>query len=213
MTSPIQPAGRRRLPTGERRAQLVDIASRLFRERGYHHVGMRDIADAANIKSASLYHHFRSKTDLLQAIVESVSEDLIASQEPFARAARDEGQSSGGLLALLLRRQIIYLCEHADALWVADREINSLPPEVIANVQRSRRRYQRTIAALIADGIRAGELRSSAPDLVAFAALDMVNGLSRWYRPQRGRSLESVADDYVALIIKDLLGGRLEPRG
>ncbi|MFC5746571.1 TetR/AcrR family transcriptional regulator [Actinomadura rugatobispora] len=213
MTSPRQPTGRRRLPTGERRAQLVDIASRLFRERGYHHVGMRDIADAADIKSASLYHHFRSKTDLLQAIVESVSEDLIASQEPFARAARDEGRSGGELLAALLRRQIVYLCEHADALWVADREINSLPSEVIAKVQRSRRRYQRTIAALIADGVRTGELRSSAPDLVAFAALDMVNGLSRWYRPERGRSLENVADGYVALIIKDLLGGRLEPGG
>ncbi|MFF4796604.1 TetR/AcrR family transcriptional regulator [Streptomyces sp. NPDC001276] len=207
MTSPRKSTGRQRLPTDERRAQLVDIASRLFREHGYHHVGMRDIADAANVKSASLYHHFRSKTDLLQAIVESVSEDFIASQEPFARAARDEEQCSGEFLAVLLRRQIIYLCEHADALWVADREINSLPPDVIAHVQRSRRHYQRTIAALIADGIRSGELRSSAPDLVALAALDMVNGVSRWYRPGRGRSVEQVADDYVALIIKDLLGG------
>jgi AcrR family transcriptional regulator len=208
MSPRARPPERLRLPTDERRAQLVAIASRLFRERGYHHVGMRDIADAAHIKSASLYHHFSSKTELLQAIVESVSEDFIATQEPFIRAVRNsDGESRAELLAGLLRRQIIYLCENADALWVADREITSLPPEVAAGIQRSRRRYQRTIATLISDGIARGELRSRAPDLVALATLDLVNGLSRWYRPRRGQTVDQVADEYVDMIIKDLLGG------
>lgn len=208
MTTPGPSPDRRRLPAQERRAQLVVIASRLFRERGYHQVGMRDIADAAHIKSASLYHHFGSKTELLQAIVESVSEDFIAAQKPFTRALRGKSEESRAqLLAGLLRRQIIYLCEHADALWVADREINSLPPEVVTAIQRSRRRYQRTIADLIGEGIARGELRSRTPDLAAVATMDLVNGVSRWYRPDRGRPVEQVADEYVTMIIEDLLGG------
>jgi len=206
MTRSEQPAARMRLPSDERRAQLVAMASQLFRDRGYHQVRMRDIADAAHIKAASLYHHFSSKTELLQAIVETVSEDFIAIQQPFAATTLDRGTSRAELLASLLRRQILYLWEHADALWVADREIQSLPPDVVADIQRSRRRYQRAIADLITEGIRHGEMRSHAPDLVALAALDLVNGVSRWFRPRRGRGIEQVADEYVTMIMKDLLG-------
>ena len=44
---------------------LVALASRLFRERGYHGVGMRTLAEAADMQAASLYHYFRNKEELL----------------------------------------------------------------------------------------------------------------------------------------------------
>jgi AcrR family transcriptional regulator len=53
-----------------RRRQLLDVAARLFRERGYHVTSMRDIAHEVGMLSGSIYYHFSSKEDLLLAVYE-----------------------------------------------------------------------------------------------------------------------------------------------
>jgi AcrR family transcriptional regulator len=53
-----------------RRAQLLDAAARLFRERGYHATSMRDIAKAVGMLSGSIYYHFDSKEEMLLAVYE-----------------------------------------------------------------------------------------------------------------------------------------------
>jgi TetR/AcrR family transcriptional regulator, cholesterol catabolism regulator len=53
-----------------RRQQLLDVAARLFRERGYHVSSMRDIAHEVGMLSGSIYYHFSSKEELLLAVYE-----------------------------------------------------------------------------------------------------------------------------------------------
>ena len=53
-----------------RRQQLLDAAARLFRERGYHVTSMRDIAREVGMLSGSIYYHFSSKEEMLQAVYE-----------------------------------------------------------------------------------------------------------------------------------------------
>ncbi|MDT7702859.1 MAG: hypothetical protein QOJ30_5184, partial [Pseudonocardiales bacterium] len=65
MTAAEQQPAAPRTRSGARRAEIVALASRMFRERGYHAVGMRAIAEAADMQAASLYHHFRNKEELL----------------------------------------------------------------------------------------------------------------------------------------------------
>src|SRR3546814_19117945 len=56
------------------RSQLLDTAARLFAERGYKAVSMRDIAKLVGVTQATLYYHFRDKADLLEATLASVVE-------------------------------------------------------------------------------------------------------------------------------------------
>jgi AcrR family transcriptional regulator len=53
-----------------RRQQLLDVAARLFRERGFHVTSMRDIAHEVGMLSGSIYYHFSSKEELLLAVYE-----------------------------------------------------------------------------------------------------------------------------------------------
>jgi AcrR family transcriptional regulator len=53
-----------------RRQQLLDVAARLFRERGYHLTSMRDIAREVGMLSGSIYYHFPSKEEMLLAVYE-----------------------------------------------------------------------------------------------------------------------------------------------
>lgn len=66
-----------RMPRDARRLQLLDVASEVFAEKGYHSAAMDDIAEAAGVSKPVLYQHFPSKLDLYQALVDRACESLV----------------------------------------------------------------------------------------------------------------------------------------
>lgn len=70
----IGPPARR----SSRREQILQIAVRLFAERGYHGVSMDDIGSAAGVTGPALYHHFAGKESMLVAALTPVSEGLLS---------------------------------------------------------------------------------------------------------------------------------------
>jgi AcrR family transcriptional regulator len=71
------------------RKELVEQALDLFIERGYHGIGMREIAQALNVSKSALYHYFPSKDALFEAVIEAVVQDDLA-----AFATYDPGQAA-----------------------------------------------------------------------------------------------------------------------
>ena len=59
-----------------RKEEIVRVAAKLFKEKGYSAVTMRDLARAMGIKAASLYNHINSKQDILNAIIISLAEEF-----------------------------------------------------------------------------------------------------------------------------------------
>ncbi|CAM2927018.1 TetR/AcrR family transcriptional regulator [Saccharomonospora xinjiangensis] len=80
--------GRNRRPR-DRRAQLASVASELFRQRGYHGVGINDIAAAAGVTGPALYRHFADK----QAILAHVLLTGLSDMEEATEAALDESHT------------------------------------------------------------------------------------------------------------------------
>lgn len=60
--------------------RLVAAATRLFAERGYHSVGIDEVAAVAGIAGPSIYHHFHGKADLLMAAIGDAADHLVADQ-------------------------------------------------------------------------------------------------------------------------------------
>ena len=94
MTSSQTSAGRNgvRLPRSARRLQLLDAASEIFVERGYHSAGMDEIAIHAGVSKPVLYQHFPSKLDLYTAVVDSHAEKLVTAINGALRASTDNRQ-------------------------------------------------------------------------------------------------------------------------
>jgi AcrR family transcriptional regulator len=65
-------------PAGPTRQRILDAAYRLFRQRGFGRVSMDEIAAAARLTKRTLYHHFRSKDDLLADVLRA--QDALALQ-------------------------------------------------------------------------------------------------------------------------------------
>ncbi|MBI5088563.1 MAG: TetR/AcrR family transcriptional regulator [Actinobacteria bacterium] len=65
-----------RLPAGERRDQILEVAVQVFARRGYHGTSMNDVAEAAGVTKPVLYQHFDSKQALYLALIEDVGERM-----------------------------------------------------------------------------------------------------------------------------------------
>ncbi len=57
-------------------AKILDVSMRLFTEQGYEHTTIQDIVDALGMSKGAIYHHFKSKEDILDRINDRYYENL-----------------------------------------------------------------------------------------------------------------------------------------
>lgn len=69
------------------RGQIVDAANRLFYEQGFEHTSFASIAAAVGISRGNFYHHFKTKDEILGAVIETRLQETRAM---LARWERDE---------------------------------------------------------------------------------------------------------------------------
>ncbi len=75
----MKSAEKPRLRDAERtRLAMIQAARQLFTERGYHEVGIRELAAAAGVTRGALYHHFGDKETLFVEVFKAVHADLVA---------------------------------------------------------------------------------------------------------------------------------------
>lgn len=71
---------------------ILDVAFRLFMEKGYEHTSIQDIIDhLGGLSKGAIYHHFKSKEDILVA----VSDRMTAESNQMLAAIRDRSDLSG----------------------------------------------------------------------------------------------------------------------
>ncbi|WP_395370349.1 TetR/AcrR family transcriptional regulator [Streptomyces tubercidicus] len=102
----IEPSGRRERKKAATRQKIADTALRLFLERGYDAVGIRDVAAEADVAVTTVFSHFASK----EALVFEQDEDF---EERLARAVT--GRAPHEPLIPALRREIQALVRHCTA--------------------------------------------------------------------------------------------------
>jgi AcrR family transcriptional regulator len=98
-----------RLENDERRRRLLELGARLFTEHAYDEISMSQIARAAGISKALLYHYFPSKRDYFIATLAGGAEELRRRVEP------DPGLPPAEALAASVDAYLAWIDENADA--------------------------------------------------------------------------------------------------
>jgi AcrR family transcriptional regulator len=70
-------------------AAILEAARKLFGDDGFQATTMDDIASAARVAKGAVYHHFKTKEDVFEAVFEEVSRDLVAEIAKVSRAEKD----------------------------------------------------------------------------------------------------------------------------
>ncbi|CAM5736510.1 TetR/AcrR family transcriptional regulator OS=Streptomyces tendae OX=1932 GN=GUR47_21460 PE=4 SV=1 [Streptomyces tendae] len=102
----VQQSGRRERKKAATRQRIADTALRLFLERGYEAVGIRDVAAEADVAVTTVFSHFASK----EALVFEQDEDF---EQRLTRAVTDRAPDEPIFPAL--RREILALVRHCTA--------------------------------------------------------------------------------------------------
>lgn len=185
--------------TGER----VQVAAlTLFAERGYHGTGIRQLAEAAGLSSASLYHYMGTKEDLLVAIMRSSLTGLLDAADEVAGIA-DPGERLVALVQLHVRT-------HASApqqTRVVDDEVNALSTGARAEIVALRDRYEAQWQAVLEEGVARGHFQVESPAVVRRALVEMCSGVARWWTPAGELDLDALAGEYATLALR-LVGAR-----
>jgi AcrR family transcriptional regulator len=186
-----------------RQAEIVRVATELFARDGYRAVGMRSIAEAVGIRTSSLYHHFASKEELLFAISLDVTRDFI--EEHIALLAGPE--PAAPRLATLVRHHVAYFTEHRLEQTVSRRELRELSSPHVEQVVGYLRQYQTQIERFIAEAVARGEFRVPDARVAALAMLDMLNGISGWFRESGTLTPAQLGEVYAELVL-ELVGAQ-----
>lgn len=190
-----------------RRQAIEEVASDLFRERGYAATSIRDIARALSVQGASLYAHVTSKEDVLWAIVDRAATRFEAAAD---RAEKDADTRRPGdpadAIAELVRAHIDVLTGDVDEAGVFVHEWRALGPERRAAILARRDAYESRFRRRIEAGIAVGAFAMTDPAIAASALLSALNGVATWYDPAGRLPAGRVADHLVELSLRMLEG-------
>ena len=192
--------------TNDRRAELLDIAARLFAERGLRATTVRDIADAAGILSGSLYHHFDSKESMVDEILRGFLDALFERYRTIV--AKDLGPRA--TLEAIVIASFEALDEHHAAVAIYQAEARRLADQprfayIPQRLAEFRGMWHDVLRAGIADG-------SFRPDLdveLSYRFLrDTVWVGVGWYRPGGKLAIEDIAQQYLSIVLDGIAAHR-----
>jgi len=181
----------RRPDDAGRRGQLIRESARLFREKGYEATSVRDIAAATGLQSGSWVYHFKTKQDILAAVME---EGLQRALERIEAIGRDQLPPREHFRALLRAHLDTILAPGQDFIPVLLYEWRSLEAKSRPRVVALQRRYEAVWEKVIAQLRRSGDwVQPTRVDrLLMFGAL---NWMAHWYRPDGPFDVAELADE------------------
>ncbi|MFC8532046.1 TetR/AcrR family transcriptional regulator [Nocardia sp. NPDC057227] len=177
---------------------ILDSAIRLFNERGYHGTSMRDIAAGAEITVASIYHHFRSKQEILQSIMVRALQAALA----LTRTAvlRSNGSPADQLRAVMRAWVVFHTTHRLDAV-VAATELRSLEPPGRDLVIALRDEQEALFRDVVARGVEEGVFATDYPLDATRGIISMGQSICMWWRGDGPMTAGQLAARYETLAL------------
>ena len=160
---------------------IYDIAAQVFHQRGYDSTSMSDVAKAAGLTKAGLYHHIASKEQLLYTILDygmDLTDEIVV--EPVRRLKNPTGR----LKQMIERHLRLILQEMNHEVTVILHEDKSLSGALRRKINQRKKAYIHFVESLVRDVLKEHHRKDLDPLVCAFALLGMINWSYQWYRPE-----------------------------
>lgn len=185
------------------RVRILKIAASLFAERGYHAIGMTELGDAVQLGRGALYHHIKSKEDLLYDISKEYIADLADFGDRVVRAEPDPVRR----VRMLGQHLVMKIASHQAELTVCFREIQSLTEPRRSEVLALHSKYEKVWRDAMVDGVEMGLFRPYDP-IVLKGVLGMYFYSYLWMKPEGRLTPANIAErlNELALRMLDIQG-------
>jgi TetR/AcrR family transcriptional regulator, cholesterol catabolism regulator len=200
MSAPARPAAA--AGATPRQDAILARAAELFAARGYRATSLNELAEAAGIAKPTIFHHFRSKQDILYALYARTMDLALGRMQAVAGADDDPART----LRRMVREHALLILENRDVFKILFDEESELSEAQLASIKEQQRRYIKLLAHQL-ELLRAeGRLRTEAPQIAVQGVIGMASWVYRWYEPERARSPEEIADILAGLALDGVVG-------
>ncbi len=183
------------------RGRLLSAAAHLFRTKGFERTTVRDLAQAVGIQSGSIFHHFKTKEEILRCVMEEVIQfntDRMNAALAQAVTPRDR------LRALIYCELVSINGATGEAMAVLIFEWRSLKPESQRFILTLRERYEQLWLGVLEEVKQAG---LSADNVETFIQRRFLTGAlswsNYWYKAEGSLTLDQLAEQALTLIVKN----------
>jgi AcrR family transcriptional regulator len=188
-----------------RRVEILDVAARLFAERGYDATSIDDLVAATGLQRGGLYHYIVSKQDLLVQIHARFVEPQIDEVRAIVAAGEPADVALRRVTHVLMRAVATY--RDQGYVFIHEREPLVGHPEW-PNVRRMRREFEDLVGSVIERGMDEGVLERADVRLSVLAYLGMVNSSYDWFRPSGRLSPSAVAERFADIFLTGAVARR-----
>lgn len=184
----------------DRKTEITNVSARLFKEKGYSAVTMRDIAQAMDIKAASLYNHIKSKQEILVLVIIDIAEEftrvmnqIVASDVPTIKK-----------IEKVIELHIDITLRNPDALACLNNDWMHLTDSELLHFIKMREDYEQNFRQIIDNGVRNGEITNLNTDVIIFSILSTLRTLYIWYNKTEGLSAPALKDNMTSVLLNGI---------
>jgi AcrR family transcriptional regulator len=174
-------------------------AEKLFRERGYAAIGMRELAKEVGIEAPSIYNHYKSKDDILREICFDIAAQFFKALD----SANGEDKPSKRLKSYM-KAHVSVIAANMEASSVFFNEWMFLEEPNLAQFKKMRHEYEQKFKDVIDKGTKKGDFKKMNQRLVAFTIFSALNATYDLYKTSDKLSPEQIADEIGDLLLKGL---------
>jgi AcrR family transcriptional regulator len=185
------------------RNRVFEVAAEVFHRKGYDSTSMSDVATAAGLTKAGLYHHVSSKESLLYTVLDA---GLDLTESYVMKPLEDVADPLERLKTMIDLHLRLVLQERNLEVTGLLHECKSLSTADRTRINRRKKEYIKMSAGLIADVMKKYDIKDLDPKLAAFALLGMLNWTYQWYQQDGSSSRDEIARNFQTIFLRGILG-------
>lgn len=182
------------IPT--RKDQIIKTAAKLFKQKGYSAVTMRDLATAMGMKAASLYNHINSKQEILKIIIIHLAEIFTDEMELIKTSDCSNLEKLNKIVALHIKTASKNTYEMA----ALNNDWMHLE-EQLDYYLRLRNGYEEDFRSIIKLGIAKAEFKDENVEVMLFSMLSTLRSLYLWIPKKEDLNTEDLKRSLSSILI------------
>jgi len=189
------------METRSRKEEIIKVAAKLFRKKGYTAITMRDLAAEMDMKAASLYNHISGKQEILATIVLEVANEFTKGMEEVV----SQKNSSLKKIENLIELHIDITLNHSESFASVNNDWMHLEGENLADFIKMRDGYEQNFRTIIKQGIEEGNIKPHHPEVILFSILSTLRTLYLWHEKRGKLDVNVLKKDMVSVLIKGII--------
>jgi AcrR family transcriptional regulator len=184
-----------------RKHEIIKIASSLFKEKGYSAVSMRDIAQAMDMKAASLYNHISGKQEILSTLILEVAEKFTAEMNCITSEIVPPLQK----IERVIEIHIDITVNYSENIAALNNDWMHLEGDELKRVVKMRENYEENFRSIIKQGISEGDIKPQHPEVILFSILSTLRTLYLWNEKRGKMDVNVLKKDMVVVLLQGIV--------